>query len=260
MLQEQTYKEWAITASQEGNLVRKKEAVTVEFPLRLQVNGRLLVNLLCTPSHLEDLVVGFLYSEGLIADGGDILDLKIYDSTAEVKVRGETVAPEGWVPWIATGCGQNVVWSGPSRGKCPWEIKISSQLRVSHQGVTRLIQMLQRSSVLYQKTRGVHAAALATPEEIFIFREDIGRHNAVDKIIGRVLRDGLDVEDKLLLTTGRMSSEVVIKAARLGVPLVVSRSVPSDYAIWLAENFEITLVGFVRGSNFKIYTHNRRIV
>ncbi|MEW8958103.1 MAG: formate dehydrogenase accessory sulfurtransferase FdhD, partial [Moorella sp. (in: firmicutes)] len=212
MLQKQTYKEWAVTTSQEGNVVRKKEAVIVEFPLRVRVNGRLLVNLLCTPSHLEDLVVGFLYSEGLIADGGDILDLKIKDSTAEVKVRGETVAPEGWIPWIATGCGQNAVWSGPSRGECLWEIKISSQLQVSHQGVTRLIQMLQRSSVLYQKTRGAHAAALATPEEIFIFREDIGRHNAVDKITGRVLRDGLDVEDKLLLTTGRMSSEVVVKA------------------------------------------------
>lgn len=260
MLQEPTYKEWAVTACQEGNLVRKEEAVTVEFPLRLQVNGRLLVNLLCTPSHLEDLVVGFLYSEGLIANGEDILDLKIKDSTAEVKVRGETVAPEGWVPWIATGCGQNVVWSGPFRGNCLWEIKISSPLQVPHQRITRLIQLLQRSSILYQKTRGVHAAALATPEEILLLREDIGRHNAVDKIVGHVLKEGLEAEDKLLLTTGRMSSEVVVKAARLGVPVLVSRSVPSDYALWLAENFAITLVGFARGRTFKIYTHNERIV
>ncbi|OIQ09144.1 Sulfur carrier protein FdhD [Moorella thermoacetica] len=259
MTVEMPFIDYPVTLISRGEVQREKSTVTVEFPLQIVVNGQLLVNLLCTPEHMEELVTGFLYSEGIITSLADILHLKIESGKAEVEIKGEFRGGEGWIPTLTTGCGQNVSWQNKKTRDCIFETRISSQITVAAENITGLIDELQRISVHYRKTHGTHGAALADKSGIIIFREDIGRHNAIDKVAGSVLYQGLTTDDKLLLTTGRISSEILTKAARLKVPFLVSRSVPTDYAIQLGELLGITIVGFVRGKSLKVYSHNWRV-
>jgi FdhD protein len=130
---------------------------------------------------------------------------------------------------------------------------------VSVAQIQQLVHRLLRGSGLYQEAGGVHSAALATAGDIVIFRDDIGRHNAVDKIHGECFLRRIPVEDKILLTTGRVSSEILVKAAKLGVAILVSRSSPTDLALELAGRTGITVVGRVRGGNLTIYSGEERV-
>ncbi|MGB9661925.1 MAG: formate dehydrogenase accessory sulfurtransferase FdhD [Moorellaceae bacterium] len=257
---EAPFMDYEVTLISGGEIQRVPNSLIAEFPLQIAVNGQVLVNLLCTPDHMEELVVGFLYSEGVIASLADVLSLKVEKGKAEVRIKGQVKEREGLIPWLTTGCGQQVVWQGERERNCLFERRISSQVTVAAATIFDLMEELQRISVLYQKTRGVHGAALADIKEgIIIFREDVGRHNAVDKLSGGALMRGLHTEDKLLFTTGRISSEILTKTARLKVPLLISRSVPTDYAVQLGEMLGITIVGFVRGKRLKVYTHEWRV-
>jgi FdhD protein len=122
-----------------------------------------------------------------------------------------------------------------------------------------LMHELLRASDLYREAGGVHSAALATPERIVIFRDDIGRHNAVDKIHGECFLNDVPVDDKLLLTTGRVSSEILVKAAKLGVAILVSRSSPTDLALELAGRTGITVIGQVRGGGLTVFSGVQRV-
>lgn len=259
MSREAPFVDYMVTVISEDRTYKEHSSVTAEFPLQIAVNGRHLVNLLCTPDHLEELVAGFLYSEGMISSLEDLLYLKIEHGKAEVQIKGEVGSGEGWVPWVTSGCGQNISWRGEKEENCIFKCRIASEVTVPAAAIIDLMGELQRSSVLYKKTRGVHGAALADKNRLVIFREDIGRHNAVDKVAGGVLHQRLNTSDKLLLTTGRISSEIVTKTARLGIPFLISRSVPTDYAIQLGELVGITIVGFARGRRFKVYSHDWRV-
>jgi FdhD protein len=118
---------------------------------------------------------------------------------------------------------------------------------------------LQQKALLFKATGGVHSAALADNEMLLYFYEDIGRHNAVDKIIGECLLNGTATDDKALFTSGRISSEIMLKAAKLKIQLIVSRAAPTSLSVELAEALNITLVGFVRGRRMNIYSHPWRI-
>jgi FdhD protein len=126
--------------------------------------------------------------------------------------------------------------------------------------IPKMIALLEEQSETFRLTGGVHGAALADSENMFVMYEDIGRHNAVDRVLGYAFLNRIDTADKLLLLSGRVSSEILIKAARRGVPLVVSRSAPTKLAVELAEQFGITVVGFARGQQFSIYSHKEKII
>lgn len=115
-------------------------------------------------------------------------------------------------------------------------------------------------SETYRLTRGVRNTALATLDEIILFRDDIGRHNAVDKIVGHLFLRHIPLQDKVLLTTGRLTSEILIKAARVGIPVLVSRNIGTSLAIELAESLGITLIGFARGGRFTVYSGRERLI
>jgi FdhD protein len=117
----------------------------------------------------------------------------------------------------------------------------------------------QRKSVLFRETGGVHSAALANGEAIRIFMADIGRHNAIDKVIGKALLSGLNLADLVMLTSGRISSEIVLKVAHCGTPILVSRSAPTDRAVEMAKQVNLTVIGFARGSRMNIYSGEERI-
>ena len=137
--------------------------------------------------------------------------------------------------------------------------KIESRFTISSQSILSLMQEFQRRSTLFMETGAVHSAALSNGRDILIFREDIGRHSAVDKIIGRALVEGIDMRDKIILSSGRISSEILLKAQKCAVPVVISRGAPTNQAVKLARDLNITVVGFARGDRVNVYSANERI-
>jgi len=237
------------------------DIVVKEFPLTVVLNGVELVTLLCTPTKLKELAVGFLYSEGLLRDKKDIKRVTVdrkrgvawVESSGGKKITGDFLARR----YITTGCGKGTSFMGAEdkRG-IP---RVRSAFKASAKAVLNLMAEFQDRSDVHRLTGGVHNAALCNPEGIMLFSEDIGRHSAIDKIIGECLLKDIDVGDCLIITSGRISSEVLLKIAMAGVPMIISKSAPTDLAIKLAKQSGITLVGFVRGKRMNVYSNGRRI-
>jgi len=238
-----------------------EQLIVKEVPLTIFLNGQKVVTLLTTGESTRELAVGFLLSEGLMKKSNDLLsvDVKGVAGEAHVEVSGD-------VERVEKLAGRRVVTSGGGKGTTfhppldPLEGKnLSFKVKVPPWRIYSLMEELNELSGLYRKTGGVHNSALSEGERILLFRSDIGRHNAVDKIHGAACFDGIPLEDKLLLTSGRVSSEMVEKALRMGVSLLISRSAPTTLAIDLAVRTGLTLVGFARGNSMIVYAGRERI-
>ncbi len=232
-----------------------------EVPFTIYLDGREFVTLLCTGHHLEELALGFLKSEGLLRSLAEVRFLQVDGEagTARVELAGDAALRQDLYMkrTLASGCGRASVYYQPLDAL---QIRpLETPLQVSAARIRERMREMNQTSPLYRETRGTHNAALAQAERLLVTREDIGRHNAVDMIVGFALREGLDLSDKILLTTGRASSEIVLKAARLGIPVLVSRSASTHLAVEIAERVGMTLVGYVRGDRMFVYTHAGRV-
>ncbi|MBS4023826.1 MAG: formate dehydrogenase accessory sulfurtransferase FdhD [Dethiobacter sp.] len=237
------------------------DAVVVEAPLTIYLNGQEFVTLLCTPELTDMLAVGFLRSEGIIGDFSEIKTLKDDRENGFVFVEtgGEKLAEKLYGKrTITSGCGKGTVFFSvlDSLKSKP----VSSPLTVTYKQVLELMGGLQENADLFRLTGGIHSAALCIPDKILYFCEDIGRHNAVDKILGLCLKENVPLNDKILVTSGRISSEILVKTAKIGIPILVSRSAPTTLSIELAEKLGITLIGFVRGRRFNVYSGTDRVI
>ena len=232
-----------------------------EFPLTIMLNGEQLVTVLCSPDHLEALAVGFLHSEGIIRTTEEITGMSVDAELGIVRIRtAEDKNAEGKLFMkrvLTTGCGRGMAFY--SYADLDRKKKVTSNLRVTPAEVLALSRRFQGASDLYRDTHGVHSAALCDNRAILVFAEDIGRHNAVDKVLGRCLREGIPVADRILMTSGRISSEILFKAAGNNVPLLVSKSAPTDMGVELAQELGMTLIGFVRGGGMNVYAGVERI-
>jgi len=227
--------------------------VPLERELTVSVNGRELVTILCTPTKLNCLVLGFLYAEGIIAGLGDVTMMRVCDAEAEVDVRLSNSELELPVKRkLTSGCGGGATFT--TQGQ-----RVDSGLVVAPAEVLSLLKQLHEQMELYRLSGGVHASALADRTSLLVVAEDIGRHNTLDKIQGDCLLRGLSTADRLLLSTGRVSSEMLLKAARMRVPVVVSRHSPTESAVALARELGIALVGQARGSRLSVYSHPQRL-
>lgn len=229
-------------------------AVPREMTLTIYVDTTELVTILCTPTKLNCLVLGFLYSEGIISNISDVTSMRVCaeDSLADVKLSKTGFRlPERRM--LASGCGGGVSFATGMQ-------KIESELRITAQEVSSLMKQLNEKAELYKFCGGVHTSALGDKGNVLVVAEDIGRHNTLDKIMGECLLTKLPTKDKVLLTTGRISSEMLSKAMRMETPIVVSRSSPTDRSIALAKEAGITLIGYVRGSRLSVYTHSERVL
>ncbi|MBM2831591.1 MAG: formate dehydrogenase family accessory protein FdhD [Dehalococcoidia bacterium] len=227
-----------------------------ELPLAVYVNERELVTILCTPVKLNFLIVGYLYVEGIISHPGEITSMRvcIEDSLADVRLSKSHLAlPERRV--LTTGCGGGVASLADTKEIAP----VESRLTVAPGQILSLMKRMQEQATLFELSGGMHTSALADEGNVLVIAEDVGRHNTLDKILGECLLRNIPTEEHLLVTTGRLSSEMVIKAARMRVPIVVSRSSPTSSAIALAQRFGITVVGYARGSRLSVYTVEDRI-
>jgi len=223
--------------------------VVREQPLTVYVDGERFLTLLCTPVKLEALVVGYLWMEKVIADLGEIraLDVSAVDGRVDVALTHPVSLPTERI--LTSGCGGGITFRIDHR-LFP---RLSSSLRVTPDQLGARIKDLFAAAVLYKASRGIHGAALCDPDRLVLMAEDVGRHNAVDKIKGEALLRGIPTEDRILVSTGRVSSEMLLKAARMGTPVVASRTSPTEMAVGLAEQLNITVCGYVRPDGLNLY-------
>ena len=227
--------------------------VPSEMDLTIFVNQMELVTVLCTPNKLNCLVLGFLYDEGIISSTRDVASMRVCegDSLADVKLT----TPDFKVPerrMLTSGCGGGATFA--TKGQ-----KVESDLRVTPSKVLSLMKQFQDKMDLYRACGGVHASALANASKLLVVAEDIGRHNTLDKIQGECLLRGISTKDKVLLSTGRVSSEMLTKAAKMQVPVIVSRTSPTERAVAMAKDLGIALIGYARASRMLVYSHPERL-
>jgi len=233
--------------------------VIAEAAVALTVNGEPWLSFLCTPQDLEAFAVGFLYNEGLIASRAEV-------GSVEVCGRGEMV--DVWLThgvekppqWRRTsGCTGGVTASTEDAGSARTYTIDDGGLVLRPEEVMGLLVRLFDAQELHRSAGGVHTSALADGDRIVVCVEDIGRHNTFDKIAGRCLLEGIVLPRRVLITTGRISSEMLQKAARFGAAMVISRTSPTSLSIELAERWGITLIGYARPDRFDVYAHAERI-
>lgn len=232
-----------------------------EVPLTVYLNGKEVVTLLCLGDHMRELAIGFLGSEGFIERYSDIKTIRVDEEkgTAEIETVSENPLVAGLFEkrTITSGCGKgSTFYNVMDAFKCK---KVESDIKVRPAYMLDLMKRLHELSGLYKETHGAHNVALADLNGILVFREDIGRHNAVDKVHGYSILNQLKLSDKILITTGRVSSEILIKTGKMGIPIILSRSVPTALAVSIAEEVGITIAGFARGGSLSIYSHLERI-
>jgi FdhD protein len=223
--------------------------VVREQPVTLWVNGEKFLTLLCTPLKLEDLIVGYLWMEKVITGLEDVrrVEVSAVDGRADVTLTHPVTLPTERI--LTSGCGGGITFRIDHR-LFP---RLTSSVRVRAEQLSDGMKALFTAAVEYQRSRGIHGAGLWDGERLLVVAEDVGRHNAVDKIKGEALRRGIATEDRVLLSTGRVSSEMLLKAARMGVPVVASRTSPTEMAVALAEQLGITVCGYVRPDGLNLY-------
>jgi len=240
----------------DGRAAEVSGEVVREQPLTVSVNGEKFLTLLCSPQKLEALVVGYLWMEKVIASLDEVaaLEISVVDGRADVTLTHAVTLPTERI--LTSGCGGGITFRIDHR-LFP---RLNSTLRVAPEQVAARMRDLFAAAVHYRESRGIHGAALSDGQELLVVAEDVGRHNAVDKVKGEALLRGIPTEDRLLLSTGRVSSEMLLKAARMGVPLVASRTSPTEMAVALAEQLNITVCGYVRGEAMNLYAGGALLV
>ena len=223
--------------------------VVREQPLTVYVNGDRFLALLCSPFKLEALVVGYLWMEKVIDGLEEIASLHIseVDGRADVTLTCPVELPTERI--LTSGCGGGITFRIDPR----LFSRLDSCRRVKPAQLSARLRDLFAEAVHYRASRGIHGAALTDGETLLVVAEDVGRHNAVDKVKGEALLRGIPTADRILLSTGRVSSEMLLKAARMGVPLVASRTSPTEMAVGLAEQLGITVVGYLRQDSLNLY-------
>lgn len=241
----------------------KEDQVVTEYPVTIKINDQEFATMVCTPEYVEDLVIGFLASEGVIFSFEDIEDLWKQDDQGLVHVKCKNVN-EFYQKfhskrYLSSCCGKSrqgfYFFNDVRTAKKINHVNVS----LSFQDCSRLMEEMQQVSTTFQSTGGVHNASLCDQNGILLSRMDIGRHNALDKIYGYCLKHKISMQGKVIVFSGRISSEILLKVAKLGCEMVLSKSAPTELAIQLANELGITTVGFIREDSLNVYTHPQRI-
>ncbi len=226
--------------------------VVREELLEVVADGRSIVTIACAGIHLRELAAGFLKQEGLIEEAADIVRMAFRPGRVDIRTRRRQgrALPVAAVRTIASsGARGSRTLQSPGRRKPG----TAARPELDASSIRDLMDALLAATAIHERTRGTHCSAIAGPQGILAAREDIGRHNTIDMLCGWALLERVALDDKLLLTTGRVSSEIVAKARRMGVPCIVSHSAATSRAVSLAEGLGIAIVGYVRGGTFIVY-------
>jgi FdhD protein len=236
------------------------DTVVNERPLTIFLKDTELVTLLCSPSDMEYLAVGFLFAEGFLHSKDDIKTTTIDTERGIVRITRKNEFPQDEVLFkrlITSACGRGAAYysTRDAQDLSP----IESELVISERVVFSLLEKFNKRCNLFGTTGGVHSAALADSNDIVVFKDDLGRHNAIDKVFGECLLKGIPTADRILITSGRSPSEMVLKAAKARVPILISVGATTDLSVKVAKDIGMTLVGFARGKGMIIYNNEWRI-
>ncbi|MBN2502366.1 MAG: formate dehydrogenase accessory sulfurtransferase FdhD [Anaerolineales bacterium] len=229
--------------------------VIIEKAVSLTVNGKVWLTFMCTPLNLEALALGFLYNESIIDSIEEVADVHVCkrEDNVDVWLNKSVEEPRQWRR--TSGCTGGFTASN-MQAQNP---EFSNSAKIPAQTIINLMATLSDSQPLYKKSGGVHSSAISDGREILFSVEDIGRHNTLDKIAGTIIQKSITPDKRIILTTGRISSEMLQKTVRIGASIVVSRTAPTSLSIEYADAWGITLIGYARRAQFNLYTHPERI-
>ncbi|WP_314002417.1 formate dehydrogenase accessory sulfurtransferase FdhD [uncultured Paenibacillus sp.] len=254
---------WTVRRFENGAWATGADEVAEETPVTIRLDGMEFATIVCSPTDLDDLIYGFLASEGVIVWPDDVarLDWDAGRGMADVALKRKITLAEAdfGKRVIGSCCGKSRQFYLRADAKTA---KTSvSRIRMTAAECLEAMEELQRSSDAFGRTGGVHNAALYDPNRrrTLAARADIGRHNALDKLYGHCMRGGLTGRDKAIIFSGRLSSEVLLKTAKIGAAVLVAKSAPTALALRLAHDLGITAVGFARGDRLNVYTHAERL-
>lgn len=239
----------------DGQFSSSSGSLPFEQAVTLIVNGKAWMEMICTPSLVPELVAGFLYNERLINSKDEISSIYVCDTadTVEVQTLNELKKPTSWVK--TTGCSGGLT---SQRIEFP-ERPILNELTLPAGALSEIIKTFLEEQNRLSTSRGLHCSAISDGFRLISIAEDIGRHNTLDKLMGSILLNSPCSNPALLLTTGRISSEMLQKAGRMGASILVSLTSPNLFTVQLADEWGMTLIGYARPERFNIYTHPERI-
>ncbi|MCF7912688.1 MAG: formate dehydrogenase accessory sulfurtransferase FdhD [Candidatus Cloacimonetes bacterium] len=237
---------------QNGKFEMLTDIVVREISFTININNRRLTAIACLPDSLLELALGFLFSEGLILSSAELLESEFTPGGNEINFKLE-IPLERIQSFFLTGektsgCGSSLSSALTGSNSAFPHIKIDAE------AILQQMRRFQQDSALFKQTGGVHSAGLVKDDEIEYYAEDIGRHNAVDKVIGRAILNQSDLQSYYLICSGRISSEIVKKCVRMHIPLIVSQSAATSEAIRLGWKYKTFIIGFTRGNRFNLYT------
>ena len=261
-----------ITRINKSKKEKIKDIVLIETPIELTVNSESFVNIICLPQDLRELAIGFLFSIGIINGIEDIKEIRInelenqifVDLKDAIKFKAENleINPVGRI--IDTSCGIPSPWRDRIKKTLDKEIEelpLKDNIKLKPEIIFSAIKEIYKKMNLYRETGGCHGAAIFNLDgRLLSIKEDIGRHNAIDKVFGDMLINKKKFENIFLTSSGRLTGDCVLKAVRAKIPIVASVSAAIESGIRLAFAYGITLIGFVRGSRMNLYTHTSRII
>ena len=244
----------------EFNQKELDDYVITEYPITLYINNNRYVTLLVTPNHIKELVLGYMKSEKLIDSITDIknvdIDLDKYraDVITNIPINQEEYSKD---KLLTSGCGVGTRFHQDLDDLVL--AALDNDTKIHYEDIIKASKILNNESGLFKLTGGVHSCLLFINNKEYYF-EDIGRHNAVDKAMGHILINDLDTTNSYIISSGRISSDMLIKCAVSKVPIAISRSAPTSLAVALARKMGVTLIGFVRGNKFNVYSGKERVV
>ena len=259
-----TVKKRTVLKFKNGEMESVEDKIVTEFPVTVKINEEEFVTMVCSPQYIEDMVIGYLASEGVIRAYTDIKNIWVQEKEGYVHVTIDKLNPYFQnlqnKRYITSCCGASrqgfVFINDALTAKKMNDISVELSIKDCFQ----LMNKLQQSAATFQETGGVHNAALCDKNGFMLSRMDIGRHNALDKLYGYCLKHHISIRDKVVVFSGRISSEILLKVAKIGCEVVLSKSAPTELALNLAEELGITTVGFIRNDSLNIYTCPERIL
>jgi FdhD protein len=245
----------------EGKNTHTEDTVVREIPITIYYNREEIVTVLCSPNQVREMAIGFLISEGFIRERNDLYSVGHGCEENVIRIEGKP-SPAQKVAMnrrVMSAC------CGKSRAAFNFEndielVKVqNSTMRISQSEAVHYANYLEGNSTLFKETGGIHNGGIGYRGEVLYTCYDIGRHNVLDKLLGRAYLLNQDLSDHVLFFSGRISSEILLKVAKMNIPILVARAAPTDLALALAEDLNITVIGFARGTRMNIYTGPRRI-
>jgi FdhD protein len=262
-------KEFPMWRWRHGRVEATRDVVVVEEPLEIRLGSEPFQVLMRLPGWEKELALGFLYTEGIVQSLAEVITIHFCGTATDPMLPPNVVDVSLTEAALARRGRRHLEVSYSSCGLCAKEAvseicrkvpKVASRLTVPGAALLTLMDRLQAAQTIYRDTGGTHAVALASPDgRVFIHAEDVGRHNAMDKVIGRAVLTRQDLTGLVALLSGRISFEMVLKTARAGIPILAAVSAPTSMALELANELNLTTVGFVRDQRLNIYTAHERV-